>query len=63
MIRKISAIGLLAVAVVGCQTQGKVAGNSNKSPNSTSQSSGTNNGLKSYSEVITSQSITDEGLF
>jgi hypothetical protein len=64
MIRKLSTIGLLAFAVMGCQTQGKVAGNPIKPPMPQLRASQKNdNGLKSYNEVITSQAITDEGLF
>ncbi|MCM4158575.1 zinc-dependent metalloprotease [Antarcticibacterium flavum] len=63
MIKKLSTLGLLAFAVMGCQTQGKVAGNTGKSPNATVQASKNSNGLKSYNEVITSQAVTDDGLF
>jgi hypothetical protein len=64
MTKKLCALGLLAFAVLGCQTQGNVAGNSGKSPNDpTPASPKKNNGLKSYNEVITSQAVTDTGLF
>ena len=64
MLKRVSAIGLLAVISLGCQSQGQISGNQNKSQSAeisnTKKSSGD---LKSYKEVITSEAKSDEGLF
>ncbi|UJH91043.1 DUF5117 domain-containing protein [Antarcticibacterium sp. 1MA-6-2] len=64
MIRKISAIGVIAALCFGCQSQGKVAENpqANSSNSSTSFKKSTGD-LKAYHEVIAGAAKSDEGLF
>ena len=64
MLKRVSVIGLLAVISLGCQSQGQIAGNQNKSQSTESSSAKKPSGaLKSYKDVITSEAKTDEGLF
>ena len=59
MIKKIATLTLLAVVFLGCQSQKQITSTKNDS----SQSKKTEEGLKSYSEIITSKAKSDEGLF
>ena len=64
MIKKLSAIGLLAVIGLGCQSQGSVAGSQDKKGSAQAPVAKKANGdLKAYKEVITSKAKSDEGLF
>ncbi len=62
MIKKVSAIGVLAIFAMGCQSQGQISGNQEKATREQT-SRKTNGNLKSYKEVITSEARSDEGLF
>lgn len=62
MIKKLTAIGVLALLGLGCQSQGPVAEAQDKSAQA--QASKKSQGdIKNYKEVITSEAKTDEGLF
>src|SRR5688572_26262763 len=62
MLRRLSAIGLVASIALGCQTQGQVPGKS-KDQSTTTAAKKTNGDLKSYADVITSSAKSDDGLF
>jgi hypothetical protein len=64
MIKRISALGLLAIAFLGCQSQGQITGkqSENKSASTTNSKKADGN-LKPYREVITSAAKSDAGLF
>ncbi len=65
MIRKLSAIGLLAAIGLGCQSTGTVphnqSGQSSQAQATTPKKA--NGDLKSYKEIITAQAKSDSGLF
>lgn len=62
MFKKLSAISILAILALGCQSQNQISKNQGKTPQV--QLTKKNNGdLKSYKEVITSEAKSDEGLF
>ena len=63
MLKRVSVIGLLAVISLGCQSQGQVAENQNKSQSGISTPKKSIGTLKSYNEIITSEAKSDEGLF
>ncbi|MFN4762946.1 zinc-dependent metalloprotease [Gillisia sp. Q332] len=64
MLKRVSVIGLLAVVSLGCQSQGQISGNQNKSQGAEISNAKKSSGdLKSYNEVITSEAKSDEGLF
>ncbi len=63
MIKKIAALGLLAIAFLGCQSQGQITGVKEKETASATNSKKAEEGLKPYREVITSAAKSDEGLF
>ncbi|MFO7718976.1 MAG: DUF5117 domain-containing protein, partial [Gillisia sp.] len=64
MLKRASVIGLLAVISLGCQSQGQIAGNQNKSQSAEISTAKKSSGaLKSYKDVITSEAKSDEGLF
>jgi hypothetical protein len=64
MLKRVSVIGILAVISLGCQSQGQIAGNQNKSQSAEISTANKSSGaLKSYKDVITSEAKSDEGLF
>lgn len=62
MIKKLSALGLVAAVLLGCQSQGQITGTStgNSAQSTPKKKDGD---LKTYREVITSEAKSDEGLF
>jgi len=62
MLRRLSAIGLVATIALGCQTQGQVTGE-NRDQSTAPAAKKTNGDLKPYGDVITSAAKSDEGLF
>jgi hypothetical protein len=61
MIKKIAAIGMLAIVFLGCQSQGQITGKSASSEQTSPKKA--EDDLKPYREVITSAAKSDEGLF
>ena len=63
MIRKLSIVVLAAALATGCKSQEIITGKKGENPQTQTDQKKKTNGLKSYSEVITKEAKSDEGLF
>lgn len=62
MIKKLPMYGLVLAVSFGCQTQKDIPA-AKKEASTVSEVKKSKNGIKPYSEVITAEAKTDEGLF
>ena len=61
MLKRLFAVGVLAVSTIACQSQKEIT--ENKSPSKMASAKQNNGDLKPYNEIITSEAKTDPGLF